>query len=181
MAIIAAIDRFDTRVQAVAQDRWDNPTPCSEWSVRRLVNHLVSEHFWAPHILAHESLAQVGDRYEGDLVGTDPAGVWKQAAQVSREAWLSTDLSGTVELSFGTVPADIYAGQMFVDLTVHEWDLARGSGQDETLDPQAVGICLGFARQHLAAFEGTGIFAPSIPTTSTDPTVQLMSLLGRAV
>ncbi|GAB3976933.1 hypothetical protein GCM10029978_065200 [Actinoallomurus acanthiterrae] len=39
-----AINRFDARVHAVDGHRWNDPTPCTEWTVRDLVGHLVCEH-----------------------------------------------------------------------------------------------------------------------------------------
>ncbi|WP_020124513.1 TIGR03086 family metal-binding protein [Streptomyces canus] len=176
-----AIDRFGARVHAVDGHRWNDPTPCTEWTVRDLVNHLVGEHLWVPHLLAGESLEQVGDRYDGDVVGADPVGAWDEAAERSLAAWKSTDLSATARFSFGEAPLTVYADQILVDLTVHEWDLARGSGQPESLDPTAVDYCLAYARANAERAAGLGIIAAPVRTTSTDPAVQLLSLLGRAV
>ncbi|MDR7275175.1 TIGR03086 family metal-binding protein [Catenuloplanes atrovinosus] len=181
LMIPEAIDRFGARVRGVPADRWDDPTPCTEWTVRDLVNHLVGEHLWAPHILAGEPLEQVGNRYDGDVVGADPVAAWERAAARSRALWPAADPAGPVQLSFGTVPLRDYADQMLVDLTVHQWDLARGSGQDETLDPAAVAYGLAYARANVERFIGMGVTAPPVPTTSTDPTVQLISLCGREV
>jgi hypothetical protein len=60
-------------------------------------------------------------------------------------------------------------GQMFIDLTVHEWDLARGSGQDESLDPEAVAISLVLAQENVDLFAGMGIFVPRSPRPVTIP------------
>ncbi|MFI2365121.1 TIGR03086 family metal-binding protein [Promicromonospora sp. NPDC019610] len=174
-----AIDRFDTRVRAVPDGRWDDPTPCTEWTVRDLVNHLVSEHLWATHILANETLEQVGSRYDGDLVGTEPVAAWEGAARGSRPRWAVADARATVHLSMGDAPLSTYAEQMFVDLTVHEWDLACGSGQDRSLDPDAVAFCLVWAQENVEQFAGLGIVAPPIPCTSDDPMVRMLALLGR--
>jgi uncharacterized protein (TIGR03086 family) len=179
LLITGAIDRFGVRVRAVPGDRWNDPTPCSEWTVRDLVNHLVGEHLWAPHVLAGETLEQVGNRYDGDVVGTDPAGAWERAAGRSCPVWAAADPSATVHLSFADVPLSTYAEQMLVDLTVHEWDLARGSGQDESLDPAAVDLSLAYARENVDMFAGFGILAPSVPYAGDDPAVQLLALLGR--
>lgn len=176
-----AIDRFGARVHAVDGHRWNDPTPCTEWTVRDLVNHLVGEHLWVPHLLAGASLDQVGDRYDGDVVGADPVRAWNEAAERSLAAWKSTDLSGTARFSFGEAPLTVYADQILLDLTVHEWDLARGSGQPESLDPTAVDYSLAYARANAERAAGLKIIAPPVPTTSTDPAVQLLSLLGRAV
>ncbi|GAA1986201.1 TIGR03086 family metal-binding protein [Amycolatopsis minnesotensis] len=179
--IPGAIDRFGARVHAVEGRQWNDATPCTEWTIRDLVNHLVGEHLWVPHLLAGETLEQVGDRYDGDVVGVDPVRAWDEAAERSLEAWDGADLSGTARFSFGEAPLTVYADQMLVDLTVHEWDLARASGQDESLDPAAVGNCLVYARANAERVAGLGIFAAPVPTASTDPAVQLLSMLGRTV
>jgi hypothetical protein len=70
---------------------------------------------------------------------------------------------------------------MLVDLTVHEWDLARGIAQPGSFDPGAVELCLAYARANVGRWDGLGIIDPPIPTDSTDPVVQLLSLTGRAV
>jgi uncharacterized protein (TIGR03086 family) len=72
-------DRFGQRVAAVDPAQWDAGTPCEEWDVRALVNHVVGEQRWAPHLLAGETIEQVGDRYDGDLLGDDPRATWSDA------------------------------------------------------------------------------------------------------
>ena len=56
-----------------------------------LVAHMCFEHRWAPHVLAGEAMEDVGDRYDGDLLGDDPVQGWDRAAGASRQAWVSTD------------------------------------------------------------------------------------------
>src|ERR671924_356790 len=67
-----ALAGFGQRVATVRADQWHNPTPCADWDVRALVNHLVYENRWVPELLAGRTVAQVGDAYEGDLLGEDP-------------------------------------------------------------------------------------------------------------
>lgn len=176
-----AIDRFGVRVHAVGGDQWNDVTPCTEWTIRDLVNHLVGEHLWVPHLLAGETMEQVGDRYDGDVVGADPVRAWDEAAGRSLAAWKGADLSGTARFSFGEAPLTMYADQILVDLTVHEWDLARGCRQSEGLDPAAVDHGLAYARANAERGVSLGILAAPVPTISTDPAVQLLSLLGRTV
>jgi uncharacterized protein (TIGR03086 family) len=81
--IVQGIDAFGEKVRAVPADRWEAATPCTDWSVRDLVNHVTGEHLWAPHLLDGATIAQVGDRYDGDLLGDSPLTAWEQAAQAS--------------------------------------------------------------------------------------------------
>ena len=180
--IPAAMDRFGARVRAVPDDRWVAPTPCSEWSVRDLVAHMCFEHRWAPHVLAGEPMDEVGDRYDEDLLEGDPVRAWDEAAVGSRRAW--TDLSGhasPVHVSFGWLPVGEYAVQMLVDLTVHEWDLARGAGLDEHLDPESVQEALAYLRGDPVMLHGPGLFAGAVEISSTDPVEQLLAQTGRTL
>src|SRR5437899_5267197 len=64
-----ALERFGRHVHQVRDDQWNGPTPCTEWDVRVLVNHLVSENLWMPPMLDGRKIADVGDRFDGDLLG----------------------------------------------------------------------------------------------------------------
>src|SRR6478752_6197269 len=118
-----AADAFGARVHGVADDRWAASTPCSDWDVRALVNHLAYEMRWSVPLLAGRTVAEVGDRFDGDLLGDDPVGRWDSAAQ---EAVVAVDGEGamdrTVHLSFGDFPGREYVMQLFADLVIHGWD-----------------------------------------------------------
>lgn len=173
-----AFDHFTEVVQKVPASAWDNATPCADWTVRQLLNHMTAEHLWAPRLLAGQSMAQVGEEFDGDVLGDDPEAAWESAASGSREAWADAADDTTVELSFGPTPAGEYAEQMLLDLTVHAWDLARGAGVDEG-QPVAAAVLhvLDYARRQGLA--GKGPFGPEVSTDSENPQDQLVALLGR--
>jgi uncharacterized protein (TIGR03086 family) len=174
-----AFAAFTDRVFAVGHDRWDARTPDTEWSVRDLVNHVTSEHLWAPELLAGSTVEEVGDRFSGDVLGEDPNGAWVRAHSASQAAWASTPADKPVHLSFGTVPAAEYAEQMLLDLAVHAWDLARGTGGDERLPADVVTHVLSYARERADELSASGAFGEPVPTDSTDEQTQLLALLGR--
>src|SRR6266508_2731945 len=73
-----ALERYGQLVQAIRDDQWNHPTPCTEWDVRVLVNHLVSENLWMPPLLEGKTIADVGDSLDGDLLGDDPKATWNR-------------------------------------------------------------------------------------------------------
>lgn len=158
---------------------WDRPTPCTEWSVRDLLNHLTAEHLWVPHLLRGETLEQVGSRYDGDVLGDDPMGSWRRAITASVLAWGQADADGRVHTSMGLMPTGEYANQMLVDLTVHAWDLARAVGVRPHLVPDAVEAALVYEKPRVGAGEVPGIFAAPLQTDSESRVDQLAALLGR--
>jgi uncharacterized protein (TIGR03086 family) len=175
------MEEFDRRVRAVPDDRWRDPTPCEDWSVRDLVNHLVNEQLWAPHLLTGETLEHVGDRYEGDVLGDDPVATWERASRQARAAFLRPDaVEGTVHTSMGELPAEEYTHQMTVDLAIHGWDLARAIGADEQLDPELVEDLHGIWEPRRELLASSGVFAPPVEVPDdASPQVRLLALLGR--
>src|SRR3954447_4083856 len=100
-----AIDEFGRRVEAIADNQWGLPTPCADWDVRALVHHLVYENCWAVPLLAGQTVDEVGDQYEGELLGDDPKQAWRaSAAQAAAAVSGAGAMDRTVHLSFGDFP-----------------------------------------------------------------------------
>ncbi|HEX5533189.1 MAG TPA: TIGR03086 family metal-binding protein [Actinomycetales bacterium] len=177
-----ALDVFGRKVHAVEPHAWTNQSPCAEWDVRDVVNHMTSEHLWAADLLGGMTVAEVGHRYDGDVLGDDPVAAWDRAGRGSREAWQGARPGDLVNLSRGDTPVEHYATEMLVDLAVHGWDLARGAALEDGLqrmDTDTVAYLLPFIRKHHSQYAGTGLFGAAVPTDSEDPQVQLLALLGR--
>ena len=174
--------RFSAVVDGIAGDQWDEPTPCTLWSVRELLAHNVSESLWVPPLMAGETVASVGDRFDGDVLGVRPARAW--AATVEPAAAAMEDegaIERTVHLSFGDLPGAEYAKQRIVDLVVHSWDLARATGQSEDLDAGLVQACLGWGEEWrpLLAAMGEYFDPPIDPAPDADAPTRLLNLFGR--
>ncbi|MBQ1079622.1 TIGR03086 family metal-binding protein [Nocardiopsis sp. B62] len=176
-----AMAEFDRRVAEVALTDWARPTPCTDWDVHDLVNHLTSEQLWVPSLLDGASIEEVGDRFDGDVLGEEPAATWSVASREARTAWLAPSaLERTVHLSFGDVPGHVYLWQMTFDLGVHAWDLARAVGADERLDPALVAELLEWAGENQAVLSGSSLFAEQVPVgPDADPQTRLLALTGR--
>ncbi|WP_238449377.1 maleylpyruvate isomerase family mycothiol-dependent enzyme [Micromonospora sp. 4G55] len=69
-----SLAEFVDRVEQVAPGQWSDPTPCPDWDVRALVNHVVTEDRWTAPLLAGRTVEEIGDRFEGDQLGDDPIG-----------------------------------------------------------------------------------------------------------
>lgn len=177
-----AVEGFDRNVQAVRDDQWSEPTPCSNWSVRDLVNHIVNEDRWTPELLAKKTIEDVGNRFDGDLLGDDPKGSWENASKEALNAVQAEGaLEGVVNVSWGQIPATEYVGQLFLDHLVHGWDLASAIGADTKLDPELVEACYAEAKEQEELIRASGAFGSQvdIPEDASTQT-KLLALLGRS-
>jgi uncharacterized protein (TIGR03086 family) len=177
-----AVEAFGERVHAVRDDQWDAHTPCSEWNVRTLVNHLVYENRWAPPRFEGMTIEEVGDQFEGDLLGDDPGAAWDDSAEEAVAAVTDDGaLERTVHLSFGDVPGREYALQLFADTLVHGWDLARAIGADERMEPELIDACAAWFAGVEDAYRGAGAVGPrpAIPEDA-DPQTRLLAMFGRS-
>ena len=175
-----AIGRFGERVAGVPDGAWSSPTPCADWDVRQLVNHVTNEQAWAPHLVAGETLEQVGDRYDGDLLGDDPVAAFRDAAAGSVAAFADADLGATVHVSYGQIPLQEYLTQMLTDAEVHGWDLAVATGQDPHIDADAAALLLDVWRAQEELVRGSGVFGDAVPVPDDAPAAdRLLGLLGR--
>ncbi|NLU83494.1 TIGR03086 family metal-binding protein [Rhodococcus sp. HNM0569] len=121
--------KFTDRVEAVPADAWDNQSPCSEWTVRDVVRHVVdTQHY----IVTVVGLA-LPDATSPD---TDPVAAWRETRD-AMQAVLDDPEHAAREYDghFGrTTLGDTIANFYCFDLVVHGWDVAHGAGIDDTID-----------------------------------------------
>jgi uncharacterized protein (TIGR03086 family) len=160
---VTSVRSFTDRVAAVGADQWAAATPCPDWDVRALVNHVVYEQRWSVPLLAGATIAEVGDQFDGDLLGDDPAASAGDAAKEAVTA-VADDavLNRTVHLSFGDTPATEYLRQLFADHLIHSWDLCVATGQDRTLDQAAVRECLAWFTAREDLYRSSGAIGPRV-------------------
>jgi uncharacterized protein (TIGR03086 family) len=172
---------FAAQVHTVKPDDWTNATPCSEWDVRALVNHVVNELLWAPPLVEGQTIEQVGDRFDGDVLGSDPAAATDAAVDGARAAFAEDGaLERTVHLSFGDYAGDHYCWQLISDVLVHTWDLARGIGGDDRMDQALAEKVYDFLGPLLAQMSGTPYFAAPVKVgDDASPQEVLLAASGR--
>jgi uncharacterized protein (TIGR03086 family) len=156
------VQAWTARVRAVGADQWDEPTPCTTWTVRDLVNHVVGEDLWTVPLMQGRTIADVGDSLDGDLLGDDPvARAVDAAAGATAVVAELLPTAGTVHLSYGEEQMAEYVHQLATDHLVHAWDLAVATGGDTRLDDDLVaGVAEWFSeRAHL--YRGAGMVGPA--------------------
>jgi uncharacterized protein (TIGR03086 family) len=155
------VDVWTDRMKAVGPDQWDRPTPCRDWSVRDLTNHVAGEDLWTVPLVQGSTIEEVGDRFEGDLVGDDPVRAALEAAEAAVAAVTARlPEGGTVELSYGEEQLGEYVHQLAADHLVHAWDLAIATGGDTALDPELVSELHAWFADREELYRGGGAIGP---------------------
>ena len=151
----------------------DDPTPCSEYTIHELVEHLMG------------SLRSLGGMAGADIPESIEASSGEdyiaQAAEPALAAWRARGLDGEVEFGDRTMPAEYMAGVLALELFIHGWDFAQAIGErfeapdhltayirsitESTVRPEFRGDGKGFAAEQSAATD--------------DPIDRLMAFTGR--
>jgi uncharacterized protein (TIGR03086 family) len=168
-------------VAGVKPHQWRDSTPCADYNVRDLVNHIVSGNFWVAPLVAGKSIADVGDVYDGDVLGDDPLSAYDRSAREAAAAFNAPGaMEASVAVSYGPVPGEVYAGHRYIDVLIHGWDLAKATGQDTALDSELVEACRQVFEPQAEALRGSGMFGTDVEVPpDADPQTRLLAMLGR--
>ena len=174
---------FERRLADVTPDQLSRPTPCAEWTVRDLISHVVGESIMSVRLLhgADAEEAMVG--LDGDILGDDASAAFATAASAECAAF---EESGATERIVHHPAMDMPGAQLLGfrigGLTLHTWDLAHGSGGDETLDSELVEAVWAQLSPMAPFIAQTGVFGlgPSGEVGQDAPLqVRLLDLSGR--
>jgi uncharacterized protein (TIGR03086 family) len=168
-------------LDAVRADQWQAPTPCSEWDVKQIANHIIGENLWAGELFQGMTIAEVGTSLDGDLAGDDPAAAYRASVSAASTAVTAPGaMTAICHLSFGDYSGADYAAQLFLDTLIHGWDVAKATAQDTRLDPDLVGASMPIALHMVSQFRSAGVFGEDLAVSAdADPQTKLLALLGR--
>ena len=147
-------DQFGARVEATADDAWDEPAPCEGWNARDVVTPVT------------DSQRVLTEALTGTRPGTqsDPKADWRETYAAFKDAIGQPGaLEKNVPGPFGEMPAAMVIGRFLAtDALVHTWDLARAVGGDEKLDADAVSQAYSGLKPMDAMIRQPGVFGPKI-------------------
>jgi uncharacterized protein (TIGR03086 family) len=190
MDSVAAMSRVITEtksvVDRVGDDQWQLPTPCTEWTVRDLVNHLTGGATMFAVAVEEGSVPDelVGQLMSSDVLGDDPKGAFRAAADRADAAFRNADdLSMIVKLPFGEMPASIALNIAIFDVAVHAVDVARATGQPDGVDDDVVASALEVGKLMIGPeMRVPGVFGPEVTVDAQAPIEeQLAAFAGRSV
>lgn len=168
---------FTATVVGVAPGAWDDPAPPEGWVARDVVRHLVE---WLPAFLVGTTGITLP---AGPSVDDDPVGAW-QAQCTAVQALLDDpeiaervhDLPHIGSMTLAQAIDMIYTADVFL----HRWDLARATGQDETLDPEVCAVMLAGMVPMDEALRQSGHYGPRVEVADdADAQTKLLAFIGR--
>jgi uncharacterized protein (TIGR03086 family) len=183
-ATVAPVDLFERATRQaeavmarVTSGQLAAPTPCSEWTVQDLIDHMVGGTDYLLNALAGSraeprSGASIDD-YRGDVARV-LSGLRKPGA---------LDRTCQSPLGFEWTVGQAVAGT-FMDQLIHTWDLATATGQDTRLDSELVSACSALLATFLAGMpeigRANGLVGPAVEVpANSSPQYRLLAEMGR--
>ena len=174
-----AVQQMLPTLGLVKADQLSASTPCTEWNVQNLINHNLKIAEFARGIILGNNTTNPFD--VGDPL--PPQGA-KEAFAAGTGQVLdllkSSDLNKVVETPFGPMPIANFIMFPMLDIVVHKWDLAKGTGQSTSLDAGLTEACYGVLQMGVEAGRSVGAFGPevTVPMTASFQD-KLLALSGR--
>jgi uncharacterized protein (TIGR03086 family) len=181
---------FETVLRLTAEDQWELPTPCAEWDVRLLVNHMVRGNLNYAALVrggTAERFLRLRDR---DALGTDPLTAYRGSVRECAAAFTEPGaLDRSVDHPLGRIGARQALAVRVTDVAVHTWDLARAVGADDRLDASLVAWITAHLPSIYASLSGLERFfaAPGVKVSGLQgsrgvtPQDRLLHRLGRSL
>ncbi|HET7488943.1 MAG TPA: TIGR03086 family metal-binding protein [Acidimicrobiales bacterium] len=174
-----AARRLARLVEGVPDRALGGPTPCRDYTVGDLVEHIggAARSFRASAVKQPLGAARPGDasRLGPDWRTAIPRDLLAMAeAWKDPEAWAGMTGAGGIDL-----PGEV-AGVVGLDeLVIHGWDLARATGQPDGYDGPGLEAVHGMVSQ-LRAAGVEGIFGPPVEVAGERPLLErILGLTGR--
>ncbi|MEU3458533.1 TIGR03086 family metal-binding protein [Streptomyces sp. NPDC006733] len=160
---VLAGDGFGRVLREVRAEQWGWPTPCAEWDVRLLVNHMTRGNLSYVGLLGGGSAADFLRLRDADALGAEPVAAYIRSFEECAAAFRRPGaLERLLDYPLGKVTGAQALAVRSTDSTVHTWDLARAIGADETLDPTLVA----WIDDHLDAIYADLAETPTAPETT---------------
>ncbi|HZN83947.1 MAG TPA: TIGR03086 family metal-binding protein [Mycobacterium sp.] len=159
-------------VETIGDDDLHRPTPCREWDVQALADHLI------------DTIARLGAAAELKTTVPDGGSIDGRIQQLTQPLlaeWRRRGLADEVVFSGRTLPAHLALGILSLELLVHGWDFAVALERPFHVSDAHAAHVLGLASQTLnAQSRAAAGFDPPVPVPAdASPLVQLIAFTGR--
>jgi uncharacterized protein (TIGR03086 family) len=178
------LDETQRVVDAIEPSQLGLPSPCAEWDVRAVLNHVTGgADMFATCVdeggITDERLVEL---ISGDNLGDDYKGSFAAASKRAMAAFAQPGAADKmVTLPFGSMPAGVAMRIAIFDVAVHTWDLAKSTGQSTEIDRGVLEAALEAGRQMIGPdMRNGGLFGGEVSVADNAPLQdQLAAFAGR--
>ena len=166
----------------VTKSQLSDTTPCTQWSVSQLINHIVGgQYFFASAVKGENVDGEAPDFSAGDFVGA-----FDTSSKLCLEAFAGEGvMNKKITLPFGEMPGSAFVGLAATDTFTHGWDLAKATGQSTDLSPELAAKLLAGSQKAISpAFrndEGNPFGPEKAAPAGASQADQLAAFLGRQI
>jgi len=177
---IRALAQATKIINQVTVNDFDHATPDTEWNVRRLAQHMIYELSWTPDLVQGATIKDVGDKYDGDLIGDNLVAEWQAAAEKASHAVSQSDLTDIAHLSYADVSVADYLREAASDQLIHAWDLGVATNQKVSFDPDLAKAIYINVLPKLPSMANSRLFAAPLKVAKkAELQAKLLALFGR--
>ncbi|MGH9031919.1 MAG: TIGR03086 family metal-binding protein [Acidimicrobiia bacterium] len=180
-AMETAIAQTRPIVAAISPDQYERTTPCTDWDVRALLDHLLGVlALWRDLPSGTADPAVLGQAHIGD----DPSRSYDALAAAVLTAWRADSVvDNPVQFPGSEMPGGFAARMLAGDVLLHGWDLARATGQTRSWDEELAADILDWQEQAARRFPPdvrARAFAPEVAVPAgADTMTRLVGFVGR--
>ncbi len=182
------IELYEGAVQAlvpimsgVTAAQLNSGTPCTEWSVRSLINHALAVQAFATAVVSKgtQDMAAMG-QVDHALPSEGAEAAFKSITDTTLAALKAANLEDTFETPFGAMPGGNFVMIPIVDMIIHKWDLGKATGQDSTIDNAFAELGIQVLTPGIAQGREGGFFGAEVVVSATASAMdRLLGLSGR--
>ncbi|WP_218002745.1 TIGR03086 family metal-binding protein [Nocardia brevicatena] len=133
---VTASAEFEWRLRSVRPGQWTSPTPCTEWNVRQLVNHMTRGNLSYVGLPTGGTGADFLRMRDVDALSGDPVIAYAASVRECADAFGRPGaLQQLLDYPLGRVSGQQALAVRTTDTAIHAWELARAVGVDDHLDP----------------------------------------------
>ena len=177
------LDETNRVVDGIEPSQLDNPSPCDEWTVRDVLNHITSGATMFAVCVREGCISdeQLGELMVSDNLGADYTGAFRDASAAALSAFDEPGAADKmVKLPFGEMPAGVAIIIAIFDVATHTWDLARSTGQQMQLDPEVLAAAYELAQAMMPGMRANGVVGEEVIVAVDAPMEdRLAGLAGR--
>lgn len=169
-----ALEFADT-ITLVDAHRWNDQSPCEDWSVLDVLRHEIETHGLVLGLVGRELRP-------GPAPGSDPLGAWLSASgQVQEDLDDPTTATEEFDGPEGSMSFEVAVDQLLsFDLIVHRWDLARSVDVPIQIAPGDVAQAFAAAEALGDDLRLEGVCGPALEAPDgADDQTRLLAFLGR--